>query len=170
MPRALVNFVRYIEAFNARLGKIVSYGLFVMVFILLFEAVSRYIFKSPTPWSVELTMFVFGAYFFIGGGYVLLRGGHVRMDAFYSKFSPKKKAIFDIATFFLAAFFLVTFIWGGILDAAFSIEFGQRYATMWGPPVAPIKIIITAGGVILLLQVLAFLIRDISIIRGKPIP
>ena len=169
MPRVLEAYVRNIESFNVRVGKIFAGGLFVMVFILLLEAVSRYVFEYPTPWSVELTMFVFGTYFFIGGGYVLLRGGHVKMDAIYSRWSPKRRAITDLATFSLAAFYLVTFIVGGIADVTFTIKFDQHYATMWGPPLAPIKIIVLVGGIILLLQAAAFFIRDLSLIKGKPI-
>lgn len=169
MPKALVTYVRYIESTNAWLGKILSGAIFGLIGILLIEAVSRYIFNAPTPWSVELSGFVFGTYFLIGGGYVLLRGSHVKMDALYSRWSPKTKAIADAATFSLLAVYLIVLILGGIPSTAFSLSFGQHSHTMWGPPLAPIKIIVIVGAVILLLQGVAFFIRDLSIIRGKPI-
>jgi len=170
MPKALVTYVRYIESMSTWLGKIMSFGIFVLLFILLFEAASRYIFNIPTPWSIELGLFVVGGYFFISGGYVLLRGGHVKMDAFYSRWSPKTRAIADLATFSLVAGYLIIFMLGGIGDVAFSLRFGVTSDSSWSPPLAPIKIIITVGAGLLFLQAVAFFIRDLSIIRGKPIP
>ena len=170
MPKALVSYVHYIESFNTRLGKILSNLVFLLIGILLFEAVSRYIFNAPTKWSVELATFVFGTYFIIGGAYVLLRGGHVNMDILYNRWSPKTRAIVNLATFSLIAVYLVVFVVGGIHSAGFALMFGQRSASMWEPPLAPIRIITTVGAGLLLLQGVAFFIRDLSIARGKPIP
>jgi len=161
--------VRYIESFNTRLGKILAGGVFVLIFILVFEGVSRYVFNNPTPWSVELAQFVFGTYVFVGGGYVLLRGGHVRMDALYTRWSPRRKAIVDLVTFSCVAGYFIVFLWGGIPNTAYSLSVGQHYKTMWGPPIGPIKIIILVGATILFLQTIALFIRDLSIIRGEPI-
>lgn len=170
MSKALLSYVHYIELFNIRLGKILGSLVFVLIGILLFEAVSRYIFNAPTGWSVELSAFVFGTYFILGGGYVLLRGGHVNMDILYNRWSPKTRAIVNLATFSLIAAYLVVFMVGGIENVSYSLKWGQHSASMWAPPLAPIKIITTVGAGLLLLQGVAFFIRDLSIARGKPIP
>lgn len=170
MPKALVIYVQSIQSMNTHLGKILKFGVVVLVGILLIEAISRYGFNTPTVWSIELSEFIFGFYFFIAGGYVLLREGHVKMDAFYSRWSPKTRAIADLATFPLLAVYLIVFVWGGISSAEEALRFGQHTPSIWGPPLAPIKIIMVVGAVLLLLQGVAFLIRDLSIIfRGRDV-
>jgi len=168
MPKALVTYVRYIESMNTWLGKILSFCIFLLIGILVIEGISRYVFNAPTPWSIELSQFTLGTYFLIGGGYALLRGAHVKMDVLSSRWSPKTKAIVDLATFSLLAVYLIVVILGGINNAAYALRFDQHSGTLWGPPLAPIKIIITVGAGLLLLQAVAFFIRDLSIVfKGK---
>lgn len=167
MPKALVSYVRYMELFTTRLGKILSGAVFVLIGILLIEAVARYIFNNPTPWSIELATFVFGTYFLFGGGYVLLRGGHVRMDALYNRWSLKTRAIVNAATFSLLAVYLIVFILGGISNITYTLAYNVHSTSQWAPPLAPIRIIVVVGAGLLLLQGVAILIRDIATIRGK---
>ena len=119
--------------------------------------------------AVELAYAQRIPYFILGGGYTLLHEGHVRMDSFYNRWSAKKKAVADLITFFLLAFYMVVFLLGGVPAATRAFNLGERSMTMWGPPLAPIKVIVTAAAVLLFLQVIAFAIRDVAIIRGRPI-
>ena len=172
MPRALRDFVRYVDAMSNWLGGILSYGLLFLIAIMLIETVSRYIFNAPTLWSIEMSQFTFGTYVALGGAYVLLRGMHVNMDILSSRWSPRTRAIVNIATFALVAVYLITFIKGGIFSAAFSLQYGllgHRSKTVWGPPLAPIKIIVIVGAGLLLLQAVAILIRDLATVTGKRI-
>jgi TRAP-type mannitol/chloroaromatic compound transport system permease small subunit len=169
MPKVLASYVRYIESFNMRLGKVLGWFVLVLISILVIEGISRYIFNNPTKWSLELSAMVFGTYFIIGGAYVLLRGGHVNMDVLYNRWSPKTRAIVNLATFSLLAVYLITFIWGGIENVSYSLALGQRSSSAWAPLLAPSKIITVVGVVLLFLQGVAFFIRDIYIAKGKPI-
>lgn len=169
MPKVLICYVRYIDSLSTWLGKTLKFSIFVLIGILLIEAVARYIFNTPTIWAAEMGEFVLGTYFLIGGGYVLLCGTHVRMDAIYNRWSARKKAIADLATFSLIAVYLITLVLGGSRIAATALMSGQHASTQWGPPLAPIKTIVVVGAVLLLLQAVAFFIRDLAIIRGKPI-
>lgn len=169
MPKILVRYVRCIESLNALTGRMLTGGIFVLIGILLIEIVSRYVFNAPPKWSIELSLFVLGFYFCIGAGYTLLTGAHIRMDALYGRWTPKRKAIADVATFGLLAVYLIVFIVGGIEDAAYALEYTQRTRSMWGPPLAPIKIILTVGATLLLLQGIALFIRDLATICGKEI-
>lgn len=170
MTWAAAKYVYRVELFNTWVGKGVEYGIFLMLAIMLIEGVRRYFLNDPTTWSVELGKFVLGAYFILGGAYVYLIGGHVRMDALYSRWSAKRRAITDIATVFAGIIYLAI-LWRGAFDnVLFAVRFNQISSTPWGPPLAPIKIIMAVGIVLLLLQVIASLIRDVSIFRGRPIP
>lgn len=169
MPKALVNYVQYIGWFNTRVGKIMEYGIFVMIAIMLIETISRTIFNSPTEWSIELGKYVLATYFTVGAGYILLCEGHVRMDALYRRWSAKRRATFDLATFFTAIVYLTVVLRGGIDGALYSLRFNQHTTSAWGSPLLPIKVIIVVGVSLLLLQAIALFIRDLSIVKGKPI-
>jgi TRAP-type mannitol/chloroaromatic compound transport system permease small subunit len=169
MPDVLTKYVKYMDAMSTGVGKWMQYGIIMLVGILLIEAFTRTVFNAPRIWAVELATFTLGAYFLIGGGYTLLRGEHVRMDIFYSRWSLRKRAIVDLATFPTAIIYLVVCVLGGINSIEFSLRTNHHSVTLWAPPLAPIKIIITIACVLLLLQVVASMFRDVSIIKGKPI-
>ena len=169
MPKALVTYVRCIESVNAWLGKILPYFILVLIGILSIEGISRYIFHTPTEWSIELSLFVVGTTFLLGGAYVVSRREHIRMDILYNRWSVRRRAIADLATFPLLFAFFIVLIVGGIGSVAFTLRSDQHFSGAWGPPMAPIKIIIMIAASLILLQGIAIFIRDLSIVRGKPI-
>jgi len=169
VPKIAKLYVRSIDAMSQRVGKVVRYGIVAMIGILLFETVSRTVFDAPREWTVELSQFVMAAYYILGGSYALLSGSQVRMDLLYDRWSAKRRALADALTAFLAAFYIVVFIIGGINSAIYALEHGQITYSPWGPPLAPIKIIFIVGAILVLLQIIANFFRDLAIARGKPI-
>lgn len=169
MPELAVKYVRCINSVNMRVASLLQYGVFALVGVLLFEGFSRYFFNAPRVWSIELATFIMGTYFLVAGGYTLLREAHVRMDVLYSKWTPKRRAILDLVTFPLVGIYLSVCIFGGIRNIEYSLRVNQHSITMWSPPLAPIKVIITVACVLLFAQVISFVIRDIAILRGRPI-
>jgi len=133
------------------------------------DGISRNLFNAPFSWTLELTMFIFAGYMFLVSGYTMIHEQHVRMDIFYSRWSPKKKAIFDVATFPLAAVLFITVIIGGINSVEYTVRTGQHTATSWGPILAPINIVFLVASIIFFLQIIAFLIRDVYTIMGRPL-
>lgn len=170
MPKVLVDYVKFINLFNTRVGKIIEYGIFVMLALMLIETFSRTVLNSPTEWSLELGRYVLGAYFTIGSGYILLCERHVRMDALYSRWSARRRAAFDLATFSVGIIFLIVLLRGSIDAAHYAMRFNQHSSSAWAPPLVPIKIIFVFGISLLLLQMIALFIKDLSIVKGKPIP
>ncbi len=170
MPRVLQNYVRLMDGMTARFGLGVRSLIFVIIGILLFDAISRYIFNAPTLWSVEASKFVFGSYFLLGGGYVLLKGGHVRMDILYSRYSPRRQAIIDAALFVVFVIFIGCTLRSAIHHATVSTMMMQRSGTPWNPYLWPIKIIVAVGFLLMLLQGISEFIKYIATARGKPLP
>jgi len=167
MNRALKIYVRNVDAMSLRIGNVAKFLILAMISVLAFEAISRNFFNSSHIWSLEITEFINVTYYLLGGAYTLLIGGHVRMDVFYANWSVKKKAIFDIITFLFSFVFLVTLIYGGSNSIIYALKYNQVTYSAWAPPVAPIKIISVTGIVLMLLQNIAELIKDLAIARGK---
>ena len=169
MPKPLVAYVRIIESFVARLWVGLRWVSIALIVILAYAVVVRHVLDTPSITAYELAMFTMTAGFILAGGPLLLQDEHVRMDAFYSRWSPRKKAIMDVATFVLFIYIFVMAITA--VDATVSsFATGQHTKSFWGPPLWPLKASIAAGCIFLLLQAVANLIRDIATIRGKPLP
>lgn len=168
MPRILLSFVRIVEAVNYRVGRVAMYLLFVMMAILLWSSVSKTFFL-PTMWTLEMAQFAMVAYYLLGGPYSLQLGSNVRMDLLYGNWSPRKKAMADALTVAAMIFYLGVLLYGGFSSTAYALEYGERSYSAWRPYMAPIKIVMCVGIVLMLLQAFAILIRDLARIRGEEI-
>jgi TRAP-type mannitol/chloroaromatic compound transport system permease small subunit len=138
-----------------------------MMGILLFESLSRTIFDRPHIWVVEMAQFFMAAYYLLGGGYSMILDGHVRMDLLYGRWSARRRALVDVFTSFLLIFYMFFLLTGGISASKYALKYGQVNYTPWGPPLSPIKIIMTIGIFLMLLQVIATFFKDLAIARGK---
>lgn len=162
MTKAAKAYVRYIDSLNQAVGKSAMYIVLGMMGILLFETISRTVFNSPKIWTVEVSQFVMAAYYLIAGGWSLLIGANVRMDLFYSKWSAKKRAIVDVCTAPILILYIVVLLRGAISATQYALVYGQVNYTSWGPPLAPIKIIMAVGIALMLLQVVSEFIKDLQ--------
>ena len=168
MPKPLVIYVMAIESFVRRMWSGLRWATIAIIVILAYAVFVRHGLGTPSMVAYELAMFTMTAGFILAGGPLLLHDEHVRMDAFYTRWSPRKRAIMDVATF---ALFIYIFIMAitAVDSTMSSFAAGQHTKSIWGPPLWPLKACIAAGCIVLLLQAVANLIRDIATIRGKPI-
>ena len=170
MPRAVKVYVRYVDAVNRVIGRFAMYLIFAMLGILLLSSTSRTFFGVSHIWTVEMAQFVMAAYYLLGGGYSMQMDSHVRMDLLYSRWSAKKQAAADALTAGLLIFYLVVVLIGAISSTQYALEYGQKNYSSWAPPLAPIKIIMTIGIALMLLQVIATFFKDLAKARGEPLP
>ena len=157
----LEAILKLVDDINDRIGSILSFGVLAMFILVITEVVRRYFFNYPSVWGNELTQLIFGMYGVLSGGYILRWDGHVNVDLVYNRFSPKGKAILDIITFFVFLLFCgMLLVYGGSLawEALVTLEHSQ---SAWNPPIYPFKLMIPLGAILLLLQALVKLIRNI---------
>jgi TRAP-type mannitol/chloroaromatic compound transport system permease small subunit len=167
MIKPIQVFVRYVEAVNTVVGKFSMYLVFAMGGILLFESVSRTVFNLPHIWAVEIAQFVMAAYYLLGGGYSMIMDGHVRMDLLYGRWSKQRRAVADLITGPILIFYMVVLLIGSISSLDYAIEYNQKSYTPWGPPLVPIKVIMTVGILLMLLQCIAEWFKDLAKARGE---
>lgn len=168
--RAIDGYIRVVSKTNQAVGVFAMYLLFVMMGILTYAVISNSILNSPAMWVMEMAQFSMAAYYLLGGGYTLKEGAHVRMDVFYERWGPRTKAIIDSITGIALLFYLCVLVWGGVESTQYSLEYKQKNFTAWGPPLAPIKIIMTCGMALMLLQAIAIILQDIMKACGKKLP
>lgn len=169
MPEAVKIYVYYVDKVNRIVGRAAMYLIFAMLAILLYSSISRTVFDTPLLWVIEMAQFTMAAYYLLGGAYSMQLDSHVRMDLFYTAWSPRTKAIADAITVFFLLFYLGLLLFGAISSTTYAIEYGQKNYSSWAPPLAPIKIIMTIGIVLMLLQTIAMFFKDLAVAIGKPI-
>ena len=169
MPKAIKIFVRSVDKLNTVVGIFAMYLVFMMIGILLYEPIARNLFGISSIWAVEMAQFTMAAYYLLGGGFSMLLKGHVRMDLLYGRWSEKKKAKVDAWTSLFLIFYLVFLLLGAYSSIEYAVMYGQKNRSAWAPYMAPIKIIMGTGVLLMLLQAIATFFKDIAKARGEKI-
>lgn len=149
-------------------GKAVSFLIIPMVLILCYEVVLRYVFNAPTLWAHEISRHFFGLFFVLGFAYTHRHHAHVNVDILIRRLSARGQAIVNIVTsvFFFYLFGLM--LWFGSTYAWRAILLQETTQSVFGSPVYPIKVAIPIGALLILLQGLAQLVRDLNTaIKGE---
>lgn len=189
MKTVLLAYVRATDALNRFIGRIMMYGLFVIMAVLLWSSATKAT-NAPALWTLESAQFAMIAYFFLGGPYAIQMGSHVRMDLFYETWSAKRQALVDAITVLCLIVYLAVLLWGAIGSTAYSLGyFGkdpfsfflgllwgsenvgtlERSRTIWRPYLWPIKVVLCVGIVLMLLQAISELIKDVIRANGEDI-
>ncbi len=157
---------------NEWIGQAVSWLATVLVVLVCYDVVTRYLFSNTDAWIMELEWHLFALIFLLGAGYAFRHDRHVRVDLFYANFSPRDQALANLlgALLFLIPWSLV--IASVSFDyAMISYRIGETSPDPGGlPALYPIKFSITLGAVLLLLQGIASLIDSILILGGHKRP
>jgi len=152
MIENISNTITNINKFFAR--NIVILFIYLMIFVMAIEVLSRYFFGSPTFFAYDLAWMFYSSFAVLGGAYTLIENAHVSADVFYKKMSDKKKAIVSIACY-LIFFFpeIIGLTYSSFTMAIKSIKYKETSVyTNWGPSLIPIKIILFLGITLLLFQ------------------
>lgn len=169
MPNAIKTYVKWVDAVNYRIGRFAMYLLFVMGAILLYATASRVILGVPINWALEMTQFVLSAYYLLGGAYSMQLDSHVRMDLLYGHLSPRKKAVTDAATILFVLFYLIVLFAGGLSATNYAIVYQQQNYSAWAPLLWPIKVVMSIGIFLMLLQTFSTFFKNVAEARGNPI-
>ena len=183
------RYVNIVDSMNYRIGRVMMWGLFIMMGILLWSSISKTFFL-PSRWTLEMAQFAMVTYYILGGPYSIQLGSNVRMDLFYHRWTPGRKAWFDAFTVVFLLIYLGILLYGGLGSSAYSFgywgdepvsyftglltgseEIGrlERSSTAWRPYIWPIKLIMVFGFFLMLLQAVSELFKDIARIKGTEI-
>jgi TRAP-type mannitol/chloroaromatic compound transport system permease small subunit len=157
---SLQKFTRAVDALNRAAGRLAMWLLAGMMGVLLWSVCSNAL-NSPSIWVMEMAQFTMAAYYLVGAAFSMQEGAHVRMDFLYERWGRRKRSIADSLTGVCLVFYLALLVWGGWESSSAAVEYGQRNHSVWAPYMAPIKIIMTAGMALMLLQALSELAKDI---------
>jgi len=168
MPRAVIAYVRTVDAVSYRVGRFAMYLIFALLAVLVYSSFAN-VFILPALWTLETAQFLMAAYYILGGAYSMQLGDHVRMDLLYSRWNARRMAFADTLTSVFLIFYLVLLLYGGVSSTTYALEYGEKSYSSWAPYMAPIKIIMCAGILLMLLQSVSYFFKDLARARGTTI-
>jgi len=131
----------------------------VMVLVMIYEVVSRYLFQSPTMWANELTIWIAASLFLIAGPYVHHQRAHVAVTLLHQHAPRWLRHVFDVISGALLIAFAVALVWGGLNEAATKFATWERMGTIFDPPIpATLKPLVLATVVLTAVQEVSNLI------------
>jgi TRAP-type mannitol/chloroaromatic compound transport system permease small subunit len=159
--------IHAIETFSNWTGIVTAWLIVPMTVAVTWEVVARHFFSAPTIWAFDVTYMLYGTHFMLGTAYTLMRIGHVRTDMLYQGWSVRRQNTVDaigyLFFFFPAMLLLFYFGWQ---EASHSWSIGETSdASPWRPIVYPFKTVIPVTAIMLLVQGIAELLKNLYAIR-----
>ena len=164
------TFLSIIDGISEWSGKTFAWLLLPATLVVCYGVIRRYVFNAPTILELDLTIYLCMSTYLLGGAYAQLRNAHVRVDVIYLHFSPRLKAIIELASVPVFALGLGTLLWAGLDWTIQAIANGETAGTIWNPPIWPMRSLIVIGCFFLLIQGSATFIRSLAIVRGIEAP
>jgi TRAP-type mannitol/chloroaromatic compound transport system permease small subunit len=159
----LNTLIKGIDFLVEKQGQLTSFLIVPLLFIVLYEVAMRYAFNAPTVWGFEATAFAYGMHYMLGLSYMENAQGHVRVDIVTSRFPVKVQAVVMIIGYliiFLPVFGLMT--WGAIKFAHTAVVTNELNSTSWAPRIWPYKIVMALSFLLLLIQGLATMLKNVK--------
>lgn len=155
----LKRFVDTCDSISEWSGKILSLGEYVILLVLLWQVAARYIFNSPSYWTSDISLYVFGAIGVMSGAWLLKHHEHIKVDLFYSQYPPRVKAVVDIIIYIIVIAWCVNLIWFSVPWVIETIQTGERSLSALHAPMWPIRMTIPIAAFLQALEAFALLIR-----------
>ncbi len=105
------RFLELIDGFNARVGNAVGWLVLAMVLLQFAIVLLRHVFGLSFLQMQEMVIFMHGFVFMLAAALVLQIDKHVRVDIFYERASPRRKALVNLVGSALLLIPLMTVIW-----------------------------------------------------------
>lgn len=159
MPPPIQFLYDAVTALNRNVFRAATLLMALIVPVMLFAIISRYVFDSPSDWAMELALMAFGPYFLLAGPHLLHERGHVNLDLVQNAVSPRTRRILDLVNYPVIIAFAAILLLYAVPFALRSFNYGETSYSSWNPPVWPIKAFVPVALALLGLQALVEWLR-----------
>jgi TRAP-type mannitol/chloroaromatic compound transport system permease small subunit len=165
--KQLLALSRAIDFVNERIGRVIYWGVLIMVLVSAANATSRYALNMASNAWLELQWYLFALVFLFCSGYTLLHNEHVRIDVVSSHLSRRTQVWIDVFGFLLfllpMSLFIMWLSWPVFMNAWTSGEISGNAGGLirW-----PARLMVPLGFFLLSLQGFSELIKRIAFLKG----
>jgi TRAP-type mannitol/chloroaromatic compound transport system permease small subunit len=169
------RLARGIDRCNGWIGHAVAWITVAMVLLAAFNAIARYsgrflgVSLSRNAW-IELQWYLFSVMFLLGGAWALRDDAHVRVDVFFNRLSRRGQAWVNLlGTLLLLVPFCLLTLWVSWPAVHNSWLVREGSPDPGGLARWPLKALILVSFVLLLLQAVSEIVKQIGILSGRAI-
>ncbi len=135
----------------------------IIVAVMFYEVVVRYVFEAPTLWANEMSLWMAGFVFLLSGLYAMQQRSHIRIYIIYDMFPRGVQRACDVISTVLIVLFVAAVLYGGFNEACDKLLRWETFGTAFDPPIpATIKPAVLIVLVLVALQAVSNLIYDWS--------
>ncbi|NDR57583.1 TRAP transporter small permease subunit [Aliiruegeria sabulilitoris] len=151
----------FFDIFSLVISRISMVLTALIVLVMFYEVISRYVFSRPTLWANELSLWIAAFVFLFAGQYAMQQRSHIRIYVIYDIMPRWAQKAADVLSTLLIVFFTFSMIWGGYNDAKTRALRMETFGTAWDPPLpGTIKAAILIIIVLVTIQAISNLIAD----------
>jgi len=140
----------------------------LMAFTASYGVARRYVFKSPEPYSYELSTIFLLWTFVLALAYLEKLDGHLRVDFFVALLPETiRRFLMNVFGPLIGLVFCSVLTWEGWRAAVYSYEIGEKSMSIWAIPLFPVKIVIPAGYGLLCMVLVLKIIQGFIRLRNE---
>ena len=143
------------------LGRVTMVIIVILLSVMIFEVIMRYVFERPTLWANELSLWLAGFVFLLAGLYAMQQRSHIRIFIVYDLLPRGWQRACDTLSTILILGFVFGLVWGGFGEAYNQFFRWETLGTAFDPPIpatlSPMILIVVA---LVAFQAVSNLIRD----------
>lgn len=164
-----------IDRFNEAVGKVLSFLVLGILGVILCEVILRRGFNKPQIWTQDVIVMLFACYIILISAYGFQQKAFVAVDVLFAHLPQMGQHILHLITYII---FLIPFV-AGLLPKSWSFFMksyisGEKGYSVWAPPVWPVKLCLFIGLLLLTIQTVSELLKQVSGIvataQGKCLP
>ena len=138
-----------------------SIGLLLSMFFSVADVVGTQL-RHPVPGTLEFTESTMVLVVFGGIAWAQIRRAHIRVELFYMNAGLKLRSLMDIITSIAGIVFFSLIVWQGGVEALYSWEIKEATSGLVRFPLWPARWMLVIGSMLMILQLLLDLWRDIT--------
>jgi TRAP-type C4-dicarboxylate transport system permease small subunit len=151
----------WMDRISVGISRVAMFLVALIVAIMFYEVVMRYVFEKPTLWVNEMSLWTAGAVYLLAGLYVMQQRGHIRIFILYDMVSRNWQRAFDAISTLLIVLFAAGIVWGGFNEAYVKLMRWETFGTAWDPPIpATMKPLVLLTVTLIAIQAVMNLIVD----------
>ncbi|MEP1585380.1 MAG: TRAP transporter small permease [Tateyamaria sp.] len=127
-----------IDHITLRISSLLMFVVAMIMGIMLFEVIMRYVFARPTIWVEELSRWLGGVIFLVAGLYAMQQRTHIRVTIVYDIINRNAQRAMDAFGTACVCIFCWAVTWGYWENAMRKFSTWELYGSAWNPPIPAI--------------------------------
>lgn len=158
-----IRKITIVDTITLYMASVLMFVVALIMLIMFYEVVMRYVFSKPTLWVEEMSRWLGGVIFLLAGLYAMQQRSHIRVVIIYDMVSRPVQRLFDLIATACIVFFCYATATGYYSNAMKKLTTWELYGSAWNPPIpATMKPLIVIAVTWMAVQTINNLIMDWS--------